>query len=369
MFGLTNLAQGLLIWSTARAHLKWLALSPIQGAFKSIAHLVPWDLSLAPPRLMELMPLARRADAVIGELRAVAGRTERSGHVRASDDAYRRRATDEERHLVEAKLAMRRGDLGFLGSGGDAASNVKLLEREIRHQQHAAFMLSSSWWHLWRVLDSIVEMLNTNAWRRTAPERHVAAAQSPSGLPVVLSVSGLPQGGSVEAGMTTQVKMAAVIEASPDSHAASRSTADDQRVELFRHCEELVALQFAFVLRDIVARTVAALFTAMLCLTLLTAAHLLYSFNPRSSLLRMDLLAIGAVSLTSIWILVGMEREPILSRLRNPNPGRLDINWAFVQRVTVYGVLPLLAVMASLFPEIGNSIFGWLEPLRKLSSF
>ena len=60
-----------------------------------------------------------------------------------------------------------------------------------------------------------------------------------------------------------------------------------------------------------------------------------------------------------------MEREPILSRLRNTTPGRLDFNWAFVQRVAVYGVLPLLAVLASLFPEIGNSLFGWLEPLLK----
>ena len=130
-----------------------------------------------------------------------------------------------------------------------------------------------------------------------------------------------------------------------------------------------MALQFAFVLRDIVARTVASLFAAMLCLTFLTAAHLLYSFNGRSALLAVDLLAVAAAAVTSIWILVGMERETVLSRLRNTTSGRLDINWAFVQRVAVYGVLPLLAVLASLFPEIGNSLFGWLEPLRKLSNF
>ena len=54
----------------------------------------------------------------------------------------------------------------------------------------------------------------------------------------------------------------------------------------------------------------------------------------------------------------------MLSRLRNTTPGRLDVNWAFVQRVAVYGVLPLLAVIASLFPEIGNSLFGWLETVH-----
>ena len=55
--------------------------------------------------------------------------------------------------------------------------------------------------------------------------------------------------------------------------AKAHTEAKDERAGLFRDCEEFVALQFAFVLRDIVARTVAALFTAMLCLTLLTAAH------------------------------------------------------------------------------------------------
>jgi hypothetical protein len=324
MLGLMNLAQGLRIWSTARAHLKWLALSPIEGAFKSIAHQVPWDLSLAPPRLMELMPVARRADAIIGQQPSLAERDH-------------------------------------------ATSTVTLLEREIGQQQHAAFIQSTTWMHLWCVSDAIVEMLRTNAWPPDVPARVASAAATPAGLPVVLSVSSLPDSYLAEGTFPAAVKMAALIEASPTVHAGDSTK--DERAGLIKHCEEFVALQFAFVLRDVVARTVSALFTAMLCLTFLTAAHLLYSFNPRSSLLTLDLLAVAAVSLTSIWILVSMEREPVLSRLRNTTPGKLDLNWAFLQRVAVYGVLPLLAVIASLFPEIGSSLFGWLEPLRKLTSF
>ena len=77
MLGLANLAQGLLVWNTARAHLQWLALSPLESTFKAIAKHVTWDLSLAPPRLIELMPVARRADGIITELRAMpcTGRT------------------------------------------------------------------------------------------------------------------------------------------------------------------------------------------------------------------------------------------------------------------------------------------------------
>ena len=125
----------------------------------------------------------------------------------------------------------------------------------------------------------------------------------------------------------------------------------------------------AFVLRDIVARTITCLFAAMLCLTSLTAAHLLYVFNGRASLLTVDMLAVAATALSAVWILVYMERDHVLSRLRTTTPGRVDINWEFFKRIAVYGVLPLLAVIAALFPEVGGTLFGWLEPLRKLSSF
>ena len=139
--------------------------------------------------------------------------------------------------------------------------------------------------------------------------------------------------------------------------------------EWFARCEQLVALQIAFVLRDIVARTITCLFAAMLCLVSLTAAHLLYVFSGRTSLLTVDMLAVAATALSAVWILVDMERDHVLSRLRTTTPGRVDIDWEFIKRIAMYGVLPLLAVIASLFPEVGGTLFGWLEPLRKLSSF
>jgi hypothetical protein len=237
----------------------------------------------------------------------------------------------------------------------------------VGQQQHAALIQSSTWMHFWKVSDAIVEMLAESAWRRIAPETHRLIAPS-SKATVAVNVR-LPENGQLEDGNTTPGPLAAVVDAPVGASRESNQPAGFERAALFQECEEFVALQFAFVLRDIVARTVAALFTAMLCLTLLTAGHLLYSFNPRSSLLTVDLLAVAGASLTSIWILVSMEREPVLSRLRNTTPGRVDLNWTFVQRVAVYGVLPLVVVLASLFPEIGSSVFGWLEPLRKLMNY
>jgi hypothetical protein len=122
MLGLVNLAQGLAIWNTARVHLKWLALSPLEGAFKSIAHLVPWDLSLAPPRLMELIPVARRADEIGAAICGSVGLA--ALEPRSLESVWKRVKT---------------------------VSKVRMVEREIRHHQEAAFIQSSSWLLLWKV--------------------------------------------------------------------------------------------------------------------------------------------------------------------------------------------------------------------------
>ena len=59
--GLLLLAQGLATWNIARSHLTRLVHSPIEARLASVASYVPWDISLAPPRLTELMPVARMA--------------------------------------------------------------------------------------------------------------------------------------------------------------------------------------------------------------------------------------------------------------------------------------------------------------------
>ena len=67
--GLFQLAQGLALWNTARSHLQRLAHTPIEKHLQEVAPHVPWDISLAPPRLTELMPVAQMADSVLRDFR------------------------------------------------------------------------------------------------------------------------------------------------------------------------------------------------------------------------------------------------------------------------------------------------------------
>ncbi len=55
-----------------------------------------------------------------------------------------------------------------------------------------------------------------------------------------------------------------------------------------------------------------------------------------------------------------MDRDAIMSRLSQTDPGRLDLS--FYLRVVSYGGLPVLALLASQFPSVGRSLFSWLEP-------
>ena len=131
----------------------------------------------------------------------------------------------------------------------------------------------------------------------------------------------------------------------------------------------LVALLFAFVFRDVLARTVSALFAATLTLVLVTGAHLFYTFQGRTSYLLTDVVMIVGASAVTLWILVSIERDRVISSLRKTTPGKVEFNWNFIRQVAISGALPVLAILGALFPEVGESVFGWLEPLRRIVSF
>jgi hypothetical protein len=55
-----------------------------------------------------------------------------------------------------------------------------------------------------------------------------------------------------------------------------------------------------------------------------------------------------------------MDRDPLLSRLNETKPNQLGLS--FVYRMISYGALPLITLLASLVPNIGNFLQSWLQP-------
>jgi hypothetical protein len=67
--------------------------------------------------------------------------------------------------------------------------------------------------------------------------------------------------------------------------------------------------------------------------------------------------AIGAVI---VWVFAGMERNTILSIISRTKPGELTSD--FWTQLIAMGILPLIGVMAHLFPALGNFLSSWIAP-------
>ena len=174
--GLLQLAQGLATWNAARSHLKRLARLRVEPYFVDVAPDVTWDISLAPPRLTDLMPVARLADCVMREFRTLS----------LADPAYlaggpeRRRNVEDFSALqsaAERRLGFRVTDMTTLKPLFGKPAHVEVLELEMKTRQHAALIQSTAWIRLWRLSDAIVGLLEHSYWLRASPARGAAEAE------------------------------------------------------------------------------------------------------------------------------------------------------------------------------------------------
>jgi hypothetical protein len=76
---------------------------------------------------------------------------------------------------------------------------------------------------------------------------------------------------------------------------------------------------------------------------------------------------VGCLVLTGAPVVLAfleMERNAVLSWLTDTNAGRVE-KGTFLLRVISFGILPLLSVLASHFPSIGQYVFSWVQPVVK----
>ena len=67
-----------------------------------------------------------------------------------------------------------------------------------------------------------------------------------------------------------------------------------------------------------------------------------------------------AVGYLMIKVFAQMERNPILSRISRTTPG--ELNAEFWLQLVSLGGLPLLGVLAHLFPSLSQFLFQWIAP-------
>ena len=312
------LAQTLHLWLLLMRVLGHLKRHRLSDVFGDVAkEPLNWSLSLTPPRLDELKLITRHARRLGQILEMVASKapalprtawagTDRRGTPQAGRD-----------HAMSAELT------GLAQALGTRAGDVRslqhlmrtnphgLLEAEIKRDRHRRFLESATWNCLVRLSDRLVALLRHACWHRRLD------------------------------GVGAEARV------------------------WYKQAELVVGLQIAFIIRDVLSRIVSGMTVAILGGTLILASHLFYAWPGRAAMLAIDW-GMLAVSVTIVGVmLVRLEKDAILSRLWATAEGRVSFTGGFFYRIALYGALPLLTLFVWQFPEVGGSVFSWLEPLRK----
>lgn len=108
---------------------------------------------------------------------------------------------------------------------------------------------------------------------------------------------------------------------------------------------------------------IAALVSGVFTLTAVTT----YAFEPKQFLsLALWLVFVAAVVFT-IWIFVQMDRNAVLSRIGGSEPGKVTFDRVFILNVLTYGVVPLLSVIATQFPDLSSQLLRWANPVLRVA--
>lgn len=119
-------------------------------------------------------------------------------------------------------------------------------------------------------------------------------------------------------------------------------------------------------IRTVFAHLRGSLLGAMVPGFLLLLAVSTYEIQPKRLLFLSIWSALAAFVLMTIWAFVHMDRNPTLSAIGGTTAGEANVlDRSFVQSVLTYGILPLLGLVATRFPQIERLLSGYLNPLMR----
>jgi hypothetical protein len=135
-----------------------------------------------------------------------------------------------------------------------------------------------------------------------------------------------------------------------------------------RAAEEFVALRVSAFIRVIFQHMKNLLSFVFLGFLLVLAAISSYPFEPRHSVMALVWVVILASIGLITWVFIDMERDSILSYIGKSEPGKVTLSMNFLSSLGIYVIVPLLTLVATQFPGIGDVVFSIFSPaMRSLS--
>jgi hypothetical protein len=130
--------------------------------------------------------------------------------------------------------------------------------------------------------------------------------------------------------------------------------------------QEFLAVRLVAYIRPVISHLRNCLMATMASGLFLLAAVQTYSFQPKRfvSLGILGVLVLAVV--VTLWAFLQMDRNTTLSAIGGTAPGKVTFDRPFFLNVLTYGAIPLLGVVATQFPSVGQEILGWVNPLLRV---
>jgi hypothetical protein len=122
------------------------------------------------------------------------------------------------------------------------------------------------------------------------------------------------------------------------------------------HGANFLATAAVFVVRELLARLSVCLLLIGPSLAILIGIYGTVAFQGSHELLALIWVDVIAAVVIVMAAFIQMDRDATLSLVSDTVPGKLDWSFDLVSKFAVYALLPLLALFASQFPNIGTSI-------------
>ncbi|HSS48280.1 MAG TPA: hypothetical protein VLX28_04980, partial [Thermoanaerobaculia bacterium] len=130
---------------------------------------------------------------------------------------------------------------------------------------------------------------------------------------------------------------------------------------------DFLAIRLVVYIRYVFSHLRHCLTAALVSGLFLTAAVRAYTFEPKQFFsICLWMIMIPAIILT-LWVFLEMDRNASLSAIAGTTPGRVTFDRAFFTNFLSYGLVPLLGVVVSQFPQISRLFVGWLNPLLHIA--
>ncbi|WP_158749136.1 hypothetical protein [Acidobacterium sp. S8] len=126
--------------------------------------------------------------------------------------------------------------------------------------------------------------------------------------------------------------------------------------------DEFIAMRIAAYIRYITLQMKNLMTFMSLGFLFMLLAAISYPFDEPQIIAWSATLLLAALLFSVGTVLAQMDRDAILSRMSNTTPGQVRYT-AFLKHMAAVGGLPLVTILATLFPSIGSFLFSWATPI------